>query len=184
MTTAIHQLDTEALAAYLTTHLPGFAGPVSAKKFKGGQSNPTFLLTTPNGPMVLRRQPPGTLLKSAHAVDREFRVLTALADTPVPVARAFHLCENREVIGSMFYLMSYEDGDIFWNPALPEVPAADRQAYYAELVRIMADLHSVDIEAVGLSDYGKPGNYLSGKPACGPNSTAPRKPNTCPPWSS
>lgn len=160
MTTAIHQLDTQALAAYLTTHLPGFAGPVSAKKFKGGQSNPTFLLTTPNGPMVLRRQPPGTLLKSAHAVDREFRVLTALADTPVPVARAVHLCENREVIGSMFYLMSYEDGDIFWNPALPEVPITDRKAYYSELVRIMADLHSVDIEAVGLSDYGKPGNYF------------------------
>jgi aminoglycoside phosphotransferase (APT) family kinase protein len=154
------QPDTDALDAYLQTRLPGYRGPLTARKFKGGQSNPTFLLTTANGPLVLRRQPPGKLLKSAHAVDREFRVLTALADTPVPVAKAIHLCEDCEVIGSLFYLMSFEDGDIFWDPALPQLERTQRAAYYSELVRIMADLHAVNFAAVGLADYGKPGNYF------------------------
>lgn len=153
-------LDVEQLAHYLQQHVPGFRGPVQATKFAGGQSNPTFLLDTPGGRYVLRRQPPGQLLKSAHAVDREFRVLSALAETPVPVARAWHLCEDREVIGSLFYLMSYEEGRIFWDPALPEVDRDARRGYYASIVATLAALHDVDIDAVGLGDYGRPGNYF------------------------
>lgn len=153
-------LDVERLAHYLQQHVPGFRGPVQATKFAGGQSNPTFLLDTPGGRYVLRRQPPGQLLKSAHAVDREFRVLSALAETPVPVARAWHLCEDREVIGSLFYLMSYEEGRIFWDPALPEVDRDARRSYYASIVATLAALHDVDIDAVGLGDYGRPGNYF------------------------
>lgn len=153
-------LDVEQLAHYLQQHVPGFRGPVQATKFAGGQSNPTFLLDTPGGRYVLRRQPPGQLLKSAHAVDREFRVLSALAETPVPVARAWHLCEDREVIGSLFYLMSYEEGRIFWDPALPEVDRDARRSYYASIVATLAALHDVDIDAVGLGDYGRPGNYF------------------------
>lgn len=153
-------LDVEQLAHYLQQHVPGFRGPVQATKFAGGQSNPTFLLDTPGGRYVLRRQPPGQLLKSAHAVDREFRVLSALAETPVPIARAWHLCEDREVIGSLFYLMSYEEGRIFWDPALPEVDRDARRSYYASIVATLAALHDVDIDAVGLGDYGRPGNYF------------------------
>ncbi|MFP6562466.1 phosphotransferase [Paraburkholderia sp. B3] len=153
-------LDVERLTPYLQQHLPGFRGPVRATKFAGGQSNPTFLLDTPGGRYVLRRQPPGELLKSAHAVDREFRVLKALAPTPVPVAQAVHLCEDRAVIGSMFYLMSYEEGRIFWSPALPEVDREARRDYYASIVATLAALHNVDIDAVDLADYGRPGNYF------------------------
>lgn len=116
MTNDPQQLDIAALARYLQDHVPGFEGPVTAEKFSGGQSNPTFLLRTPTARYVLRRQPPGELLKSAHAVDREFRILTALSGTAVPVARPYHLCEDRAVIGSLFYVMSFEDGRIFWNP--------------------------------------------------------------------
>jgi aminoglycoside phosphotransferase (APT) family kinase protein len=153
-------LDTVRLVRYLEQHVAGFRGPMSATKFSGGQSNPTYLLDAGSGRYVLRRQPPGQLLKSAHAVDREFRVLSALADTAVPVARAWHLCEDRDVIGSMFYLMSYEEGRIFWNPALPEVSRDARRDYYASIVETMAALHDVDPEAVGLGDYGRPGNYF------------------------
>jgi aminoglycoside phosphotransferase (APT) family kinase protein len=153
-------LDLDKLARYLQQHVPGFHGPVQATKFAGGQSNPTFLLDTPGGRYVLRRQPPGQLLKSAHAVDREFRVLSALGQTPVPVARAWHLCEDREVIGSMFYLMSYEEGRIFWNPALPEIDRDARRDYYASIAATLAALHDVDVDAAGLSDYGRPGNYF------------------------
>ena len=155
------QFDVEALARYLTVQVPGFQGPLSVEKFAGGQSNPTFLMKAQSGRYVLRRQPPGTLLKSAHAVDREYRVLTALGQTPVPVARAYHLCEDRDVIGSMFYVMSFEEGEIFWNPALPEVPVGERAAIYDALLGTMAALHDVDVEAVGLADYGRPGNYFA-----------------------
>ncbi|OAJ55111.1 aminoglycoside phosphotransferase [Paraburkholderia ginsengiterrae] len=155
------QFDVEQLTRYLTAHVPGFQGPMSIEKFAGGQSNPTFLLTAQSGRYVLRRQPPGTLLKSAHAVDREFRVLTAVSATPVPVARALHLCEDRDVIGSMFYVMSFEEGEIFWDPALPGLPAGERGAIYDALLGTMAALHDVDVEAVGLADYGRAGNYFS-----------------------
>jgi len=153
-------LDTVHLACYLEQHVAGFRGPMSATKFSGGQSNPTYLLDAASGRYVLRRQPPGQLLKSAHAVDREFRVLTALAGTAVPVARAWHLCEDRDVIGSMFYLMSYEEGRIFWNPALPEVEREARRDYYDSIVRTLAALHDVDPVAVGLGDYGRAGHYF------------------------
>ncbi len=158
---ASFQFDIEDLTRYLTAHVGGFEGPMTVEKFAGGQSNPTYLLKARSGSYVLRRQPPGVLLKSAHAVDREFRVLSALAATNVPVARAFHLCTDTAVIGSLFYVMSYEEGRIFWNPALPEVPLEQRGAIYDAIVGTMAALHEVDIEAVGLSDYGKPGNYFA-----------------------
>ncbi|CAB3785255.1 hypothetical protein LMG28688_01992 [Paraburkholderia caffeinitolerans] len=153
-------LDLGRLTPYLEQHLAGFRGPARATKFPGGQSNPTWLIEAPSGSYVLRRQPPGQLLKSAHAVDREFRVLSALADTPVPVARVWHLCEDRDVLGSLFYLMSYEDGRIFWNPALSEVDRDARRDYYSAIVTTLAALHDVDPERVGLSDYGRPGNYF------------------------
>ncbi|AQV94846.1 phosphotransferase family protein [Cupriavidus necator] len=160
MTQDAQHLDLSRLAQYLQDHVPGFEGPVNAEKFSGGQSNPTFLLQTPTARYVLRRQPPGELLKSAHAVDREFRVLCALHGTAVPVAKPYHLCEDRDVIGSMFYVMRFEEGRIFWNPTLGEVPQADRAACYDAMVRTMAALHDVDVAAVGLADYGKPGNYF------------------------
>ncbi|MGU7783118.1 phosphotransferase [Burkholderia sp. PU8-34] len=160
MTNTPQQLDVDRLTRYLEDHVPGFEGPVDAEKFAGGQSNPTFLLHARSGRYVLRRQPPGELLKSAHAVDREFRVLSALAGSAVPVARPYHLCEDRGVIGSLFYVMSFEDGRIFWNPALPELPKEDRATCYDAVLQTMAALHDVDVEAVGLADYGRPGNYF------------------------
>ncbi len=153
-------LDLDRLAHYLEQHVAGFRGPLRATKFAGGQSNPTYLLDAQSGRYVLRRQPPGQLLKSAHAVDREYRVLSALADTPVPVAHVWHLCEDRDVLGSLFYLMSYEEGRIFWNPALPEVERDGRRACYASIVGTLAALHDVDPQAVGLGDYGRAGNYF------------------------
>ncbi|NIB43088.1 phosphotransferase family protein [Pseudomaricurvus alkylphenolicus] len=152
--------DAAALAAYLEQQVEGFKGPLTAEKFAGGQSNPTFLIVAASGKYVLRRKPPGELLKSAHAVDREFRVMAALANTDVPVARAYHLCENDSIIGSMFYLMEFIDGRVMWDPALPEASNEERTAIYDEMNRVLAALHSVNIDAVGLSDYGKPGNYF------------------------
>lgn len=161
MSTAVDTLATDTLSRYLEQHVEGFQGPMTAEKFSGGQSNPTFKLTAASGSYVLRRQPPGKLLKSAHAVDREYRVLAALKDTDVPVARVYHLCEDRDVIGSMFYIMEYCDGHIYWGAALPEIDSNDRRsAMYDEMNRVLAALHSVDIDAVGLADYGKPGNYF------------------------
>ncbi|SPS01642.1 phosphotransferase [Cupriavidus taiwanensis] len=154
------QIDMASLARYLEDHVPGFEGPVHAEKFTGGQSNPTFLLQARSGRYVLRRQPPGELLKSAHAVDREFRVLAALSGTKVPVARPYHLCVDRNVIGSMFYVMSFEDGRIFWNPALPELPRPDRAVCYDAVLRTMSALHDIDVESVGLAGYGRPENYF------------------------
>ncbi|MGS2720871.1 phosphotransferase family protein [Paraglaciecola aestuariivivens] len=157
---AVEQLDEQRLADYLSQHIEGFEGPVSSTKFAGGQSNPTFKLTTAKQTYVLRRQPPGKLLKSAHAVDREFRVLAALQGSKVPVAKVYHLCEDSSVIGSMFYVMEYKEGRVFWNSSLPDIDSNQTRAQmYQNMVQVLADLHSVDIDAVGLSDYGKPGNY-------------------------
>jgi aminoglycoside phosphotransferase (APT) family kinase protein len=156
----IHQFDTDRLARYLEAAIPGFTGPLVATKFAGGQSNPTFLLETPSGRYVLRRQPPGELLKSAHAVDREFRVLVALAGSDVPVPRAYHLCADREVIGSLFYVMGFAEGRIFWDPALPELDRSARAPIYSAIVETLAALHKVDVDAVGLADYGRAGNYF------------------------
>lgn len=160
MTREINQLDTDALCKYLETHVEGFAGPLSAEKFSGGQSNPTFLLRAKSGNYVLRRQPPGQLLKSAHAVDREYRVIKALSSTSVPVARAHHLCVDTSVIGSMFYVMDYVQGRIFWDPSLPELDAGLRKQTFAAVITALASLHDVDVDAVGLGDYGRAGNYF------------------------
>lgn len=158
----VAQLNLPALSQYLSAHIDGFKGPIQAEKFSGGQSNPTFKLTTPSGEYVLRRQPPGKLLKSAHAVDREFRVLAALAGSDVPVAKVYHLCEDPGIIGSLFYVMEFCAGHVYWGAALPEASSnAERAAMYDEMNRVLAALHSVDINAVGLADYGKPGNYFA-----------------------
>ena len=154
-------LDDEILAIYLEKHLDGFRGPLTSKKFKGGQSNPTYLLHAQSGNYVLRRKPPGKLLASAHAVDREFRVITGLHGSKVPVAMPYHLCKDETIIGSMFYLMEFIDGDIFWDPSFPDFNAAQRGIYYDAILQTMAALHSINTESVGLGDYGKPGNYFS-----------------------
>ena len=156
----VDTLDEVKLAEYLETNVVGFKGPLSAEKFPGGQSNPTFKITADSGVYVLRRQPPGKILKSAHAVDREFKVLAALADTDVPVAKVFHLCEDRDVIGSMFYVMEYCEGNIYWDASLPEVDKPTRGVIYTEMMRVLTAMHKVDVNKVGLGDYGKPGNYF------------------------
>lgn len=136
-----------------------FRGPVTVEKFAGGQSNPTYRLDTPGRTYVLRRKPPGPLLKSAHAVEREFRVQTALAGTDVPVPRMHVLCEDEAVIGTAFYVMEHVPGRSFDDPAIPEVSRAERTAIYGEMVRVLAAIHRVDVDAAGLSDFGRPGNY-------------------------
>ncbi|MEO8002878.1 MAG: phosphotransferase family protein [Arenimonas sp.] len=159
--TSTLDLDDEILALYLEKHFDGFRGPLTSKKFNGGQSNPTYLLEAKSGNYVLRRKPPGKLLASAHAVDREFRVLTALHGSKVPVAKPYHLCKDELVIGSMFYVMEFIDGTVFWDPSFPDFNPKQRTEYYDTILQTMAALHSVDIEAVGLADYGKSGNYFS-----------------------
>jgi len=148
------------LGRYLETNIEEFESLVDIKKFSNGQSNPTYLLNAKSGQYVLRRQPSGELLKSAHAVDREYRVIKALASSDVPVAHAYHLCEDRDVIGSMFYVMSYQSGRIFWDPALPELNNNQRAGIYDEMNRMLAALHDVEVDAVGLSDFGRAGNYF------------------------
>jgi aminoglycoside phosphotransferase (APT) family kinase protein len=157
---AVDTLDADVLGPYLEANIEGFSGLNSIEKFADGQSNPTFRVRAGSGDYVLRRQPPGKLLKSAHAVDREYRVLAALADTDVPVPKVFHLCEDRDVIGSMFYLMEFCDGRIFWDSSIPEVGKAERSAIYEEMNRVLAALHQVDIDKAGLRDFGKPGSYF------------------------
>ena len=155
------QLDTDKLAAYLNKRIPGFGSELRAEKFAGGQSHPTFKLTAGDASYVLRRKPPGELLKSAHAVDREYRVITALRDTDVPVPKTYLLCEDEDVIGSMFYVMECMEGRVLWDPVLPEAADnAERSAIYDAMNQTMAALHNVDVEAVGLADYGRPGNYF------------------------
>lgn len=153
--------DVARLAAYLEDKVAGFKGPLTAEKFAGGQSNPTFKITAASGEYVLRRKPPGELLKSAHAVDREYRVLSALANTEVPVVEVYHLCEDDSVIGSMFYLMEFKQGTVFWDPALPEMSNAERRIIFDRMNKVLVDLHSVDVDKVGLADYGRPSNYFA-----------------------
>jgi aminoglycoside phosphotransferase (APT) family kinase protein len=150
------------LQPYLEEHIEGFEGGCTAEKFPGGQSNPTFKLTAGGRHYVLRRKPPGELLASAHAVDREYRVIRALQDTEVPVPRVYCLCEDDSIIGSSFYVMEYLNGRVFWDPALPEIERRDeRVAIYDEMGRVLAAIHNVDVEALGLGDYGRPGNYFA-----------------------
>ncbi len=156
-----HRVDVAALERYLRSHVPGFEGPVEIEQFKGGQSNPTFLLRGGEKRYVLRRKPPGKLLPSAHAVDREYRVITALAQSDVPVGRTYCLCTDESVIGSMFYLMDYVEGRVLWDPLLPGMRGSERRAIFDEMNRVIAALHGVDFQAIGLADYGKPGNYFA-----------------------
>lgn len=160
LATSGQELDTARLASYMRKHIPGFEGALEAERFKGGQSNPTYLLSAGAQRYVLRKKPAGHLLPSAHAVEREYRVITALSATDVPVARTYALCEDVDVIGTPFYIMEYVEGRILWDPALPEITPTDRAAIYDEVNRVVAALHKVDVQAVGLADFGKPGNYF------------------------
>src|SRR6476659_795846 len=154
-------LPLDRLEAWLGDHVEGFRGPVTAERFAGGQSTPSYRLDAASGAYVLRRKPPGPLLPSAHAVDREFRVLRALAETPVPVPRVHALCEDDAVIGSAFYVMEYLDGRIFWDQRLPEIDSpAERGAMFDSMNAVIAALHNVDYASVGLGDFGRPGNYM------------------------
>ena len=153
-------LSIDDLGPYLEKAVHRFRSLRAIEKFSGGQSNPTYLLTADSGQYVLRRKPFGELLKSAHAVEREFRVMQALAATDVPVPQMLHLCEDADVIGSVFFVMSFVKARHFWDPALPELDSAGRTAIFDEMNRVLAALHSVDVEAAGLTDFGYPGNYF------------------------
>jgi len=157
-----HAFDTAALQAHLEQHLPGFAGPLAVEQFKGGQSNPTYKLQTPQRAYVMRTKPgpAARLLPSAHAIEREYRVMKGLHGTGVPVARMELLCEDEAVIGRAFYVMEFMDGRVLWDQSLPGLSQAERAAHYDEMNRVIAALHAVDPVAVGLADYGKPGNYF------------------------
>src|SRR5215468_11942496 len=164
MTSFAHQaaqIDLVSLAKYLEAALPGFKGPITAEKTPTGQSNPTFLLASPSGRYVLRKKPPGPLLKSAHQVDREHRVMKALEGTDVPVPRMLHLCEDDSVIGTAFYVMAFVEGTVFWDPALPELTNAQRSKLYDEQNRALAALHLAGPARIGLADFGRPGSYFA-----------------------
>jgi aminoglycoside phosphotransferase (APT) family kinase protein len=156
-----HRVDLVRLEDYLRAHIAGFAGPLTVEQFKGGQSNPTFRVTAGGRRYALRRKPPGKLLPSAHAIEREYRVMSALSASDVPVPKTWCLCEDASVIGSAFYIMDCVDGRIFWDPALPGMSNAERAAIFAEMNRVIAELHRVDYRALGLGDYGKAGGYLT-----------------------
>jgi aminoglycoside phosphotransferase (APT) family kinase protein len=154
------ELPLDRLSNWMLAHVASYRGPLMAERFAGGQSNPTYRLGCGSGNYVLRRKPPGPLLPSAHAVDREFRVMRALAATALPVPQVFALCEDDAVLGSAFYVMEHLDGRIFWDQRLPEITPADRTAMFDSMNAVIAALHSVDYEAAGLGDFGRPGNYL------------------------
>ena len=157
-----HAFDIAALQRYLQRQLPGFAGPLAVEQFKGGQSNPTYKLVTPGASYVMRSKPGpvAKLLPSAHAIEREFRVMGALADSGVPVPRMLLHCDDETVIGRAFYVMQLVEGRVLWDQSLPEMTPTQRGAYYDELNRVIAALHTVDFAAQGLADYGKSGNYF------------------------
>lgn len=155
-----HKLDEAALGAWLSANVEGYAGPLTINQFKGGQSNPTYQLVTPTRKYVLRKKPGGKLLPSAHAVDREFRVISALYPTGFPVARPYALCTDDSVLGAMFYVMEMVEGRVLWNGALPEMTKDDRRKTYEHKISTLAKLHNTDHEKIGLGDYGKPGNYF------------------------
>jgi len=156
-----HRFDEARLDAWLAEHVEGYSGALQVLQFRGGQSNPTFWLADRERQYALRKKPPGKLLQSAHAVDREYRVMRALRDTDVPTARMYALCEDEAIIGTPFFVMEYVDGRIFWNVQLPEVARDERHAVYDELARVLAAIHAVDIESVGLADYGRPDAYVA-----------------------
>ncbi len=157
------KVDVAALERYLCEHIEDYTGPIAIEQFKGGQSNPTFKLITPARAYVMRTKPgpAAKLLPSAHAIEREYRVMRALAETDVPVARMFTLCEDEDVIGRAFYVMDFVDGRVLWDQSLPGMQPDQRHAIYAEMNRVIAALHRVDYAALGLGDFGKPGNYFA-----------------------
>jgi aminoglycoside phosphotransferase (APT) family kinase protein len=157
---SLHPIEPGALGDYLRHRVDRFEGNVAIEQFQGGQSNPTYKITAGDRRYVLRRKPPGQLLPSAHAVEREYRILSALAGSDVPVPRTYALCEDASVIGTPFFVMEYVEGRILWDPTLPGMTREQRAAHYAELNRVIAALHSFDYEAAGLSDFGRPGNYV------------------------
>jgi aminoglycoside phosphotransferase (APT) family kinase protein len=156
-----HRFDENKLARWLEANVEGYQGPLEVRQFKGGQSNPTYQLVTPAKKYVLRRKPPGKLLPSAHAVDREFKLLSALYPTGFPVARPYALCTDDDVIGTMFYVMDMVEGRILWDQTLPTYTPAERRPIYLAQAKTLADLHNTDYAAIGLADYGKPGNYFA-----------------------
>ena len=157
-----HAFDVAALQSHLETRLPGFAGPLTVEQFKGGQSNPTYKLVTPTQAYVVRSKPGpvAKLLPSAHAIEREFAVMGGLYGTDVPVPRMHLLCDDESIIGRAFYVMEFVEGRVLWEQSLPAFDNAGRAAIYDEMNRVIAALHSVDVKAVGLESYGKPGNYF------------------------
>ena len=156
-----HRIDEARLAAWMDGHVRGYVGPLTVRQFRGGQSNPTYRLDTPAQAYVLRRKPFGPLLPSAHAVEREFRVIGALYGEGFPVPRPFALCEDPEIIGAAFYVMEAVDGAVHWDGALPGRDPRARHRHYAAMIATLARLHAIDPEAAGLSDYGRPGNYFA-----------------------
>jgi aminoglycoside phosphotransferase (APT) family kinase protein len=156
-----HEFDVNRLQDYLQANIRDFSGPLTVRQFKGGQSNPTYLLKSPSGSYVMRRKPPGQLLKSAHAVDREYAVLRALHGAGFPVPKPLLLCSDDTVAGTMFYLMEYVVGRVFWDLDLPGLDREERSAIYDHVNRTIADLHNLDYEKIGLAEYGKPGNYFA-----------------------
>ncbi|WBQ13909.1 phosphotransferase family protein [Hyphomonadaceae bacterium BL14] len=154
------KFDQRALENWMDQHVEGFAGPLTVEQFKGGQSNPTYKLTTPRHSYVLRRKPPGKLLPSAHAVEREYQVMKALGGQGFPAPHMHALCEDESVIGTAFYVMDFVEGRIFWDAYLPDLAPAERAALYDASNATLAQLHAIDVEAAGLSDYGRPGNYF------------------------
>lgn len=156
-----HRFDVQRLAQFLKGRIPDFGGSIEVSQFKGGQSNPTYLIEAGAGKYALRRKPPGNLLPSAHAVDREYRVMTALAATDVPVPRTWCPCEDPGVIGTTFFVMDCVDGRVFWDPSLPGLDRDERKSIWNEINRVIAALHNVDYRAVGLESYGRPSNYIA-----------------------
>ncbi len=154
------EFDTAALEYYMRAHVEGFSGTLEVEQFKGGQSNPTYKLSADGKFYVLRRKPPGQLLKSAHAVDREYKVVSALGKTNVPVAKTYALCEDESIIGTAFYIMEFVDGRIFWEAALPGLEPAERSALFDAMNETIAKLHNVDFERIGLGDYGRTESYI------------------------
>jgi aminoglycoside phosphotransferase (APT) family kinase protein len=156
-----HRFDEAALAAWMQTNVEGYQGPLEVRQFKGGQSNPTYQLVTPSKKYVLRRKPSGKLLPSAHAVDREYRVLAALYPTGFPVARPYGLCEDDSVIGTMFYVMDMVEGRILWDATFPGMSVEERRATFDAKLSTLAWLHNVDWKAAGLEGFGKEGDYIA-----------------------
>jgi len=156
-----HRIDEANLGAWMGDHVEGYAGPLTVLQFKGGQSNPTYKLDTPGRSYVMRRKPFGKLLPSAHAVDREFRVISALSKQGFPVAKTYALCTDDAVIGSAFYIMSMEEGRVFWDPTLPTQTPEERRKIFESKIETLGILHNFDPDKIGLSDFGRPGNYFA-----------------------